>query len=80
MHTLPGAIFATIGWILASGAFSYYVNNFANYSKAYGSLGAVIILLVWLYITSIMIVLGGEINGTYASLFILNRKDTGDRE
>ncbi|NLY66244.1 MAG: YihY/virulence factor BrkB family protein [Tissierellia bacterium] len=80
VHTLPGAIFATIGWILASGAFSYYVNNFANYSKTYGSLGAVIILLVWLYITSIMIVLGGEINGTYASLFILNRKDTGDRE
>ncbi len=74
VHTLPGAIFTTLGWILASTIFSYYVNNFANYSKTYGSLGGVIILLVWLYITSIMIVLGGEINGTYASLFILNKR------
>jgi membrane protein len=67
-QTLPGAVFATIGWILASMVFSYYVNNFGNYSKTYGSLGGIIILLVWLYITSIMIVLGGEINGAYASL------------
>lgn len=73
VHTLPGAIFATIGWIVASGIFSFYVNNFANYSKTYGSLGGVIVLLVWLYITSIMIVLGGEINGTYASLFIFGK-------
>lgn len=73
VHTLPGAIFATIGWIVASSIFSFYVNNFANYSKTYGSLGGVIVLLVWLYITSIMIVLGGEINGTYASLFIFGK-------
>lgn len=69
-HTLPGAIFTTVGWILASNIFSYYVNNFANYSRTYGSLGGVIVLLIWLYITSIMIVLGGEINGTLASIFI----------
>lgn len=80
VHTLPGAIFATIGWIVASGVFSFYVNNFANYSKTYGSLGGVIVLLVWLYITSIMIVLGGEINGTYASLFIFGRRDEEDRK
>jgi len=78
VHTLPGAIFATIGWIVASGIFSFYVNNFANYSKTYGSLGGVIVLLVWLYITSIMIVLGGEINGTYASLFIFGRENKRD--
>lgn len=78
VHTLPGAIFATIGWIIASGIFSFYVNNFANYSKTYGSLGGVIVLLVWLYITSIMIVLGGEINGTYASLFIFGRENKRD--
>lgn len=80
VHTLPGAIFATIGWIVASGIFSFYVNNFANYSKTYGSLGGVIVLLVWLYITSIMIVLGGEINGTYASLFIFGRENKRDRK
>ncbi len=67
-QTLPGAVFATIGWIIASMIFSFYVNNFGRYSKTYGSLGGIIILLVWLYITSIMIVLGGEINGAYASL------------
>ena len=67
-HTLPGAVFTTTGWILASMVFSYYVNNFGNYSKTYGSLGGIVILLVWLYITSIMIILGGEINGAYASL------------
>lgn len=75
VHTLPGAIFTTIGWIIASSIFSYYVNNFANYSKTYGSLGGVIVLLVWLYITSIMIVLGGEINGTYASVFIFGNNE-----
>ncbi len=77
IHTLPGAVFTTVGWIIASYLFSYYVNNFANYSKTYGSLGGVIVLLVWLYITSIMIVLGGEINGTLASMFIY---DTNKRK
>ncbi|WP_146739886.1 YhjD/YihY/BrkB family envelope integrity protein, partial [Clostridium cochlearium] len=42
--------------------FSYYVNNFANYSRVYGSIGAVIVLMVWLYLTSIIIILGGELN------------------
>lgn len=67
-QTLLGAIFTTTGWIIASMIFSIYVNNFANYSKTYGSLGGIIVLLLWLYITSIMIVLGGEINGAYASI------------
>lgn len=67
-QTLPGAVFAAIGWIIASMIFSFYVNNFSNYSKTYGSLGGIIILLIWLYIASIMIVLGGEINGAYASI------------
>jgi len=67
-HTLPGAIFTSIGWIIASTIFSYYVNNFGKYANTYGSLGGIIILLLWLYITSIMIILGGEINGTYAHM------------
>ena len=67
-QTLPGAVFAAIGWIVTSMIFSFYVNNFGNYSKTYGSLGGIIILLIWLYIASIMIVLGGEINGAYASI------------
>lgn len=64
--TIPGALFAAISWIIASTVFSFYVNNFGNYSKTYGSLGGIIILLLWLYISSITIILGGEINGAYA--------------
>lgn len=63
-QTLPGAVFSSVGWIITSTFFSYYVNNFANYSKTYGSLGGMIVLLIWLYISSIIIVMGGEINAT----------------
>ena len=62
--TLPGAVFSSIGWIITSTLFSYYVNNFANYSKTYGSLGGMIVLLIWLYFSSIIIVMGGELNAT----------------
>lgn len=67
-HTLPGAVFASIGWIIISILFSYYVNNFANYGKTYGSLGGIIVLLIWLYISSIIIITGGELNATIRSL------------
>lgn len=72
--TIPGALFAAIGWIITSMIFSFYVNNFGNYSKTYGSLGGIIILLIWLYIASIMIILGGEINGAYAYVKKNNEK------
>lgn len=62
--TLPGAIFTTLGWMITSALFSYYVNNFGNYAVTYGSLVGVILLFIWLYISSIIIVLGGEINAT----------------
>ncbi|MBC8080547.1 MAG: YihY/virulence factor BrkB family protein [Gorillibacterium sp.] len=61
-EVMPGAIFATLGWILTSILFSFYVNNFGNYSKSYGSIGGIIVLLIWLYLSSIIILLGGEIN------------------
>lgn len=59
---LPGAIFTTAAWNIISVAFSYYVNNFANFSLVYGSIGAVIMLLTWLLIISVLILLGGELN------------------
>lgn len=62
--TLPGGIFSTLGWLFTSVIFSYYVNNFGNYTITYGSIGGVIILFIWLYISSIIIVIGGEINAT----------------
>lgn len=58
----PGALFATVGWIVVSLAFSYYVGNFGHYSVTYGSLGGVIVLLIWFYLTGFIIILGGEIN------------------
>lgn len=67
-NTLPGAIFTSIGWIITSVLFSYYVNNFANYARTYGSLGGIIVLLIWLYISSIIIITGGEVNATIKSL------------
>ena len=67
-HAMPGAIFASLGWIITSTIFSYYVNNFGNYGKTYGSLGGIIVLLIWLYISSIIVIIGGEINATLRSL------------
>ncbi|WLR42502.1 YihY/virulence factor BrkB family protein [Bacillus carboniphilus] len=61
-ESYPGALFATVGWIVVSYLFSYYVSNFGNYSATYGSLGAVIILLIWFYLTGLIIIIGGEIN------------------
>lgn len=65
-EVMPGTICASAGWIIVSLGFAFYVNNFGNYSKTYGSIGAVIVLLTWLFLTSIIIVLGGEINATLA--------------
>ncbi len=67
-ESLPGAIFASIGWVVLSGIFSFYVSNFGSYSKTYGSLGGVIAFLVWLYMSSIVIVLGAEVNATLMSM------------
>jgi membrane protein len=63
-EVIPGAIFTSIGWIICSEAFSYYVNKFSNYSMLYGSIGAVIILMTWLFLISILLLVGGEINAT----------------
>jgi membrane protein len=57
-----GATVATILWLIASWGFSVYVSNFGNFSEIYGSLSAVVILLFWLFITSFIILAGGELN------------------
>lgn len=70
-EALPGAIFTSIGWIISSAVFSFYINNFSKYSTMYGSLGGFIILLLWLYMTAFLILLGGEINAAYKKYKIL---------
>lgn len=67
-----GALFATVGWQLVSLAFSYYVNSIGNYAASYGSLGTVIVLMIWFYLTGIIILIGGVIN---AVLLKNNLKD-----
>ncbi|AZV48588.1 ribonuclease [Bacillus halotolerans] len=59
---MPGALFAAIGWIVVSTLFSFYVSTFANYSATYGSIGGIIVLMIWFYLSGILIILGGEIN------------------
>lgn len=62
ISAVPGALFATVGWVLSSLAFSYYVSSFGNFSATYGSIGAIIVLMIWFYISGVIIILGGEIN------------------
>jgi membrane protein len=57
-----GATIATLLWILGSALFSIYVGKFASYDKSYGSLGAVVVLLMWLYLSAFVVLLGAELN------------------
>ena len=59
---IPGALTSTILWLLASTAFRIFVRNFGQYNKTYGSLAAVVILMIWLWITGLIYLLGAEIN------------------
>jgi len=62
LSSIPGTIFFTITWLLASRLFGLYVENFGTYNKVYGTLGAFVILLLWLYYSSLILLIGGEIN------------------
>ena len=58
----PGAVLATVLWLVASLAFKLYVANFANYNATYGSLGGIIVLMLWFYISGLAILVGAEMN------------------
>ena len=59
---IPGTFFFTIFWLVGSWGFSIYVNNLKTYNMVYGTIGAFAVLMVWLYYTSVLILIGGEIN------------------
>ena len=59
---LPGTFFFCIFWLVGSWGFSVYVNNLKTYNMVYGTIGAFAVLMVWLYYTSVLILIGGEIN------------------
>ncbi len=69
-ETIPGAVFSSLGWVITSWAFSFYINQFGNFTRTYGSIGGIIILLLWLYLSSMVILIGGEINAALS----FNRK------
>ncbi len=59
-----GSIFFTLGWLIASFIFGLYVANFGSFNSTYGTLGAVVIALLWAYITGFLLLIGGEIDAT----------------
>ncbi len=67
---LPGALFTTAGWILFSTGFSFYISVFANYSYIYGSLTAIILLMLWIYICMWLLFIGAFLNKK-----LLNRRE-----
>lgn len=79
---LPGALVATLMWFLTTLGFGLYVTRFANYSEVYGSLGAGIALLFWLYIISLSVLCGAEFNAQFQIYFgektaVTNEKSSG---
>lgn len=74
LSVIPGAIFATIVFIGGSYLFGFYISNFANYSKTYGSIAGIIILMLWLYITGFIIIIGAEINAIFHQRKVVSGK------
>lgn len=71
--TIPGTLFFCVSWLLGSWGFSVYINNLHTYNFVYGTIAGFAVLMVWLYYTSILILIGGEIN---SQLFVkLERKE-----
>jgi membrane protein len=62
----PGSVLATATWLVATYAFGLYVQNFGNYQAVYGALGAIIVFLVWLYLSAYILLLGAELNQVIA--------------
>ena len=68
-----GAVLATVTWVIASLLLSFYVSNFANFNKTYGSLGAIVALLFWFYVSAFVVLLGAELN---AEMELQTERDT----
>jgi len=62
----PGAVVATIGWLIVSALFAVYTANFSSYSRTYGALASIVVVLLWLWLSSLFVLLGAEVDGTRA--------------
>ena len=74
----PGSVLAVVVWILASLGFAFYVKNFADYNAMYGSIGAIIVLLLYFYISSSVLLLGAEMNAVIEHMSA-EGKDKGEK-
>ena len=77
---VPGALFFCVFWLLGSWLFSLYVNELGTYNRVYGTIGTFAILMVWLYYTSIIMLIGGEINNQTLSKLTQNDENTEDSD
>jgi membrane protein len=77
---LPGGVTAVLLWLAASALFALYVANFGSYNKTYGSLGAIVVFLVWLWISNIAILVGAELNAELARGRAIAEGKPADRE
>ncbi|TYK66673.1 YihY/virulence factor BrkB family protein [Colwellia echini] len=75
----PGAVLATLFWLLGSYFFNLYISEYASYNETYGSMGGVVILLMWFYVTAYTILLGAEINAA-TELQTIEDTTTGDEK
>jgi len=75
-----GSVFALLVWLIASGAFAFYASRFGSYNKAWGSLSAVVVMLTWLWISSVALLLGAEINSEAERSRELRRGEPAERE
>ena len=65
---LPGSVFAVVLWVIVSLGFKLYAENLMNYNLIYGSITGVIVLMIWLYISGLVLLIGGEVNGAYETI------------
>ena len=70
---LPGAIFSTVSWTLVSRLFGYYIDHFSSYIKTYGTIGAFMAFIIWLYITGYILIIGAEINAIFHNYRVEHR-------
>ena len=75
----PGAIIATTAWLITTIAFGIYVSNFSSYDRIYGTLGAVIALLTWIWLSSVMFLIGAEVNRGQAEKVRIKGRNTETR-
>jgi len=76
-HIAAAAGFAAVVWELAKRGFTFYLERFGNFNKVYGPLGAIVVLLLWIYISAVVVLIGAELAQVYSQR---ERGDAGDRQ